>query len=524
MTVASPVLPESPASLGVLGFRALTNPLGPAVDIEWELSAPDGDPDGPSEPRIQILRRERRYPGTARRGWVPVVATASDLTDGILVLDTAHFTHDFSEIRSEWEDGQLVTTTRQYRYRGTPPDRELVRVIRRTTSAAGTPVSATVRITDRQDLVAGTIYYYTAFVGSSSSYSRATQSSALASGRYGTSMFAALPQADRVRDTTAPAPFTVALADTAKGQLERYVDTVEAHLDLLRGSVSGLQDLHGVRRADARLLPHLAHLVGWQLKDYLDEDAQRVEVGFAAEFYRTVGSSANIGALVNRLTGWDARVREFVRNVLVTFDSTRQQQLASGPVAYLDGSMTGNPAPPPDLFYRTVPPGSVDTSDPLAMYRLRNRLFEDTSVYSYDCGTPTQDGFQRDDSNWYARDTAGIYIVPETDTEVFTLQAEWDRIRQILQDFLPINVRAIFILMPGVVVEQEYDATVMVTEEFADNGVLQQDELYGEGEDSATDRIPRWRHFITNSLVYRSVDVTAVPVDTTSRTWHTGLS
>jgi hypothetical protein len=455
---------------------------------------------------------------------VPVAATASDLTDGVLVLDTAGFNHDFAEVRSEWEDGHLVTTTRQYRYRGTPPDRELVRMIRRVTSAAGSPVSTTVRVTDRQDLVPGTIYYYTAFVGPAGSYSRATQSSALATGRYGTAVFTALPQADRARDTTPPAPFTVAAADAAKGQLQRYAETMEAHLDMLRGFVAGLRDLHNLRRADARLLPHLAHLVGWRLKDYLNEDAQRVEVGFATEFYRTVGSAENIGALVNRLTGWDARVREFARNVLVTFDLTRQQQLASGPVAYLDGSMTGNPAPPPDLHYRAVPPGSVDTSDALAMYRLRNRLFEDTSVYSYDCGTPVAGGYKRDDSNWYARDTIGIYIVPETDAEVFVLQAEWDRIRQILQDFLPINVRAIFVLMPGVVVEQEYDATAMVTEEFADNGILQTDELYGEGADAVTDRIPGWRHFITNSLAHRSVDVTATPVDTGSRTWHTGLS
>jgi hypothetical protein len=196
--------------------------------------------------------------------------------------------------------------------------------------------------------------------------------------------------------------------------------------------------------------------------------------------------------------------------------------LQGGEYGYADGSMTGLPAPP-YLSYREVPPGSVDTADSEAMYRLRNRLYEDSTAYSYDCGELAGGTYVRDDQTWYARDTIGIYIVPDVDSEVFVLQAEWERIRQILQEFLPINVRAIFILMPGIVVEQEYDATKMVTEQASDAATLLQEETYGEGSDSAIDLIPAWLRFLTNNVAHRSVDTTVAPVNTNSRAWHTGL-
>lgn len=504
-----------------LEFRAQTDPMGPAIQLSWRLPEPSGADEG-KELRVRVLRRERRFPGRARRGWAPVDAGPGDLTDGVVVYDSADPDTDFEETRSEWEGGNLVTTTRRFRYRGTPRDREYAGYLRSVVSAAGDPISTTVQVVDRAGLTAGTTYYYTAFAGPAGTYSRATQASALATGSYQTSLFAVLPQADRVRDTDVPAPFTVALADAGKGQLQRYVETVEVHADLLRGLVEGLRDLYDVRRADARLLPRLAHQIGWSLKDYLDEDAQRGEVMFAPEFYRTVGSSANITAMINRLTGWDARVKEFVRSVLTSFDTSRREPLQGGEWGYADGTMTGLPGPP-YLSYRKAPPGSVDTADAEAMYRLRNRLYEDTTAYSYDCGKLTAGTYVRDDQTWYTRDTIGIYIVPDVDSEVFVLQAEWERIRQILQEFLPINVRAIFILMPGVVVEQEYDATRMVTEQASDAATLLQEETYGEGSDSAIDQIPAWLRFLTNDLAHRSVDTTVTPVNTNSRTWHTGL-
>ncbi len=500
------------------GFTARTDPAGSAIRLAWTLAQPAGDPFAQ---RLRILRRERRFPGTVRRGWVPVAAAPGDLTDGTVVYDSAKFATDFDESRSEWMSGTLIKTTRSFRYRGTPRDRMLVRLIRRAVSADGTPLSTTVEIVDREGLEAGTIYYYTVFVGDKGSYSRATQASALATGRYDMGLFAALPQADRVRDTTEPREFTVAREDEGKGQFQRFIETVEAHADMLRGFVADLRTLHDPRRVDARLLPHLAHHIGWKLKDYLDEDAQRGEVMFAPEFYRTVGTAANITAMINRLTGWDAQIREFVRNLVVSVDVTRREPLQGAGFAYADGNMKGTPTAP-FLTHRTAARGSVDTTDAEAMYRLRNRLFEDTAAYSYDCGKLQNGQYVRDDRTWYSRDTIGVYIVPDVETEVFVLQAEWERIRAILQEFLPITIRPVFILMPGIVVEEEYNATTMAVEEASDVGVLAQEELWGEGDDEVTDRIPGWKHFYTNDLAHRSVNVAAV--DTGSRTWHTALS
>ncbi|QQM44573.1 hypothetical protein [Streptomyces liliifuscus] len=500
--------------LAALGFTARTDPLGPAVRLSWMLPDP--------AVRVRVLRRERRFPGTARRGWAPVPAADGDLTDGVLVHDSADFPADVEETRSEWEAGKLVTTTRRFRFRGVPRDRRLAGLVRRIPTADG---STTVEVVDQEGVSAGTRYYYTAFVTDAGFYSRATQTSALATGHYGTALFAALPQADRVRDTSLPAPFTVAQEDVHKGQLQRFVEIVETHADLLRGQIEELAGIHDVRRVDARLLPRLARQIGWRLKDYLDEDAQRGELMFAPEFYRTVGAASNVTAMINRLTGWDAQVREFVRNLLVSYDISRREPLEDGRFAYADGSTRARESGPPYLNFRTEPPGSLDTTDPEAMYRLRNRLHDDTAAYSYDCGRPRPGGgYDRDESTWYSRDTLGVYIVPDIATEVFVLQAEWERIRTILREFLPVNVRAVFVLMPSVEVEEEYNASVMAAEQADDLGVLLQEEVYGEGADAGADTLPGFRRFLTNAGAHRSADTAVDPPDTASRSWHTAIS
>ena len=42
----------------------------------------------------------------------------------------------------------------------------------------------------------------------------------------------------------------------------------------------------------------------------------RYEIIFAPEVYRTVGTIPNIAAMINRLTGWDAQIREFVEQII----------------------------------------------------------------------------------------------------------------------------------------------------------------------------------------------------------------
>jgi hypothetical protein len=306
----------------------------------------------------------------------------------------------------------------------------------------------------------------------------------------------------------------------------------------------GLRDLHAPRRADSRVLPLLAHLLGWELKDYLDEDGQRTEIRFASELYRSVGTIASTAALINRLTGWDTRVREFARSVAVSFDVTRVETLGDDALGghqtmYLDGSLavtqayadwldgkTQGEPPPPHFTGHPVPPGppgTVNTADGDAMFALRNHAFDDPNAYSYDCGKPDgKGGYVLDNNTLYNRQTVGIFIVPLSDQEIFTITDEFDRVQQIMASFLPVQVRTVFVLDPGLTVEEPYDATRQVTEEEVAIGDDAQAETWNEGPETNADTIPAWHWFITNKRTDTSVNTSNV--DTSARTWHTGLS
>ncbi|HEX2571531.1 MAG TPA: phage tail protein [Polyangia bacterium] len=536
LPTATPVPPGQrsyyTALLRDLQLRAETSALGAAVEISWQ--PPLAEP----HLRLRILRRERRFPGPSRRGLVPLVASTDDLGDGVLIYDGDTFAADLDETRDERLEVGRRETLRRYRLIGTPRDRRLVQTVTTDFAADGSVAQRVRRFIDH-DLEPGTIYYYTAYVGPLGAFNRATQAAALATGGYGHRLFLQLPNIDRRLDTELPTAGTVALADEGKGQLERFLENVDRHADMLKGLIDGLRDLHAVRRADSRVLPLLAHLLGWQLKDYLDEDGQRNELRFASELYRSVGTFPSVVALINRLTGWDAKVREFARSVVVSFDTTRVERIASGQMVYLDGSLaptaayaawldgvTQSEPAAPHFTGRTLPPGppgTVNTADGDAMFALRTRAFDDPNAYTYDCGKPDgAGGYAPDNDTWYNRQTVGVFIVPLSEQEVFTIAEEWERVQQILTSFLPAQVRMVFVLDPGLTVEDPYDATQEVTEVEVAVGEDAQGEAYGEGLDAGADTIPQWRWFVTNRLGDKTVNVSNV--DTSARTWHTGLS
>jgi phage tail-like protein len=500
------------------GFHAEANPQGSAIDLSWDLPDPA---EGQNSVPLLILRREHRFPGRGRRGVVSVPATSADLTDGITVYTYQGLATHREETREEIQNGRRVSVTRQFQLTGQPIDRVLIGSIRREyPDRTSTPTRTTVRVVDRDQITAGTTYYYTAFVGSDRLYSRRSQASALATSARVGGLFRSVPQIDQRLDTVPPPPRSVARVDEGKGQLERFLGVIEAHADLLEGLVEGLRDVHAPWRADSCLLDALAGQLGWPLKDYLDEEAQRNEITFAPEFFRTVGTSPNVAAMVNRLTGWDTRIRDFVRNVLVSWDGSRLEPLEARTV-YLDGSLGFTPSTPPALTAgRGVPPGAIDTGDLQALFRMRTRAFDDAGAYTYDCGRPDRGGYRRDDDVLYNRETVGVYVVPDVEAEPFVIDQEWRRIREILEEFLPIQVRVVFVLRPGLVVEEAYDATAQVAESALDTGHLVEAETYGEGADPGTDRIPLWTALYANNSAHLSVDTVAIPVDIQHRSWH----
>jgi phage tail-like protein len=92
---------------------------------------------------------------------------------------------------------------------------------------------------------------------------------------------------------------------------------------------------------------------------------------------------------------------------------------------------------------------SVDTKN-LAKIALRG-TYDDFQTYSYDTGTkgkPTP-------LTWYARDTIGLYLTPDTD-DTSKIQQNRTMIERILREFLPIQIRAVFIFEPAIYKELIY--------------------------------------------------------------------
>jgi hypothetical protein len=82
---------------------------------------------------------------------------------------------------------------------------------------------------------------------------------------------------------------------------------------------------------------------------------------------------------------------------------------------------------------------TVDTRNQ-AKIDLQGR-FDDFQTYTYDMG---QSG-QRTELDWYARDTVGLYV-PPGDVEQASMLSSQQLFADVLRQFLPIQVRAVFIV------------------------------------------------------------------------------
>jgi hypothetical protein len=94
---------------------------------------------------------------------------------------------------------------------------------------------------------------------------------------------------------------------------------------------------------------------------------------------------------------------------------------------------------------------SVDTKN-LAKIALRG-TYDDFQTYSYDTGIqgkPTP-------LTWYARDTIGLYLTPDTE-DTSKIQQNRTMIERILREFLPIQIRAVFIIEPAIYKELIYSS------------------------------------------------------------------
>jgi hypothetical protein len=178
------------------------------------------------------------------------------------------------------------------------------------------------------------------------------------------------------------------------------------------------------------------------------------------------------------------------------------------------------------LFRRWQQHGTrtVNTRDTEAMQRFG--AFEDATAYTYDCGRQDgRGGYLLDNSVRYNRQTIGVLMLPDLDVEPFTFPRDWEWISGAWAQFLPIHVRAVHVLQPGLA-EDEYE-TNKIQEEITDVGVMKHEaESCNAPRDSGQDWIVGWEWFYSWSSDKPTCHTVEIGVQvnyTKFRTWHTAL-
>ena len=169
---------------------------------------------------------------------------------------------------------------------------------------------------------------------------------------------------------------------------------------------------------------------------------------------------------------------------------------------------------------------TVDTHN-IAKISLRGQ-FGDFQSYTYDAG---QNG-QQTDKDWYSRDTVGIYLTPFTEDKDL-INRNQTLVKKVLKQFLPIQVRTVFIIEPVVYKELIYtndfpnaEQKRLIEEQFFDIIATTVLEVYSGLVDSHQDTVPDWiwlRSWKEEYPDHHTLDFSSTPIDTKFRTWHIGL-
>jgi hypothetical protein len=210
------------------------------------------------------------------------------------------------EVTSSSDGGRRFETT----LTGITPSRRLV-ISSETIAEAG--LTEWTLAVDDGDLEPGVVYYYRVFGAGGVPLVEPDRGSALATGVYGAHdlMYRLLPPVYQIED----------IDPTRVGggrELYKFLAAFGLGVDHFRGQVDGIASRHDLAAARADLLPHLARMIGWLPDLTVSENMQRQDIRFAPELFGGLGTLRNAPALINRVTGWPSRVKEFVHNVLLT--------------------------------------------------------------------------------------------------------------------------------------------------------------------------------------------------------------
>ncbi len=160
------------------------------------------------------------------------------------------------------------------------------------------------------------VYYYRLYLkqGSqfySTKYHWCTEAAAIGDFNFDQKIYDQLPAVHQYYDEPEPAKH-------GKGQLRRYLSLAGARLNHARGLVELLRDRHKVSKAYSKALPGLARMIGWRPDITSDAILLRKDISDAPDIYHTVGTVSNLRSVVNRVTRWDSKIKEFVHNIFLT--------------------------------------------------------------------------------------------------------------------------------------------------------------------------------------------------------------
>lgn len=165
------------------------------------------------------------------------------------------------------------------------------------------------------------VYYYAvvSYDGAANTYPAYISAMSTAPYQTGQYLYNNLPGIYQSYDTALPPP-SPALdpADLSKGQLRRFIEMFGLEFDVLRSYASGMKSFFDPAQVDGTLLPLLAGWIGWQTDYTLGLPKQRNQVRNAPHYYATTGIAANVRATINRVSTWDARIKEFTHNIFLS--------------------------------------------------------------------------------------------------------------------------------------------------------------------------------------------------------------
>lgn len=171
---------------------------------------------------------------------------------------------------------------------------------------------------------------------------------------------------------------------------------------------------------------------------------------------------------------------------------------------------------------------TVDTRNQVRLSWLGR--YEDFQTYTYTTG---KNGIPTND-DWYARDTIGLYLKPDTDDQQLITRSQ-ELVKGILHRLLPIQIRPIFIIEPPIYREMVYtydfpgeekENPRRIDEQVINTITIPSGEVYPGAADNYRDRVPAWISIHSWSLEFphhHTADLSTTPVDTNFRTLHLGL-